>query len=153
MTTKNFINSTFAMLALFTSSAAIAQHQAMPGHTSMGHTPIHQQDHQPTQTLPPEERAKRQISWMDNNMKLTDDQHKRAYSILLNNAKKIDGAMDMPQGNDRRSEIRSINIQCDVAMKNVLNSEQYQKYQQFWQDVQENKDNRRAGGMNSNGME
>lgn len=127
MAIKNLLKSTLVLSLLFASTIAFCQQQM--------------------QQRPPEERAQRQTQWMQKNLALTDDQHKKVYRIILNSARKVDNARSMPAGPDRRSNMQHINTERDASLKAVLTGEQYQKYEQHVLQMREKMQQIRSGDM------
>ena len=128
MTMKNLIKSMLMLSLLIVSPVAFGQ--------------------QPMQQRPPEERAQRQTQWLQQNVALTDDQNKKVYDIILQSAKQADAARN--SGGDVKSQMKDINTSRDAAIKGVLTDDQYQKYQQHVQEMQQQR--KSGGGMQGGGQ-
>ena len=129
MSVKNFIKSMLMLSLLTISSVSFAQQNMQ--------TPVQRT---------PEERAQRQTQWMQQNLKLTDDQYKKVYDIVLKSAKQVDAARNA--GGDMRPQMKSINESRDAAMKGVLTGDQYQQYEQHKEQMQQQRRNMPQGGGN-----
>ncbi len=147
---KNLLKSTLVLSLLIASTAAFAQRvevKELPGHNaSTQHQAV--MSHESTQDLTPQERARRQTNWMHKNLSITDEQKKKVYDIMLLHFQKVENVKNMSGRNNRRSEMQGINAQRDVALKDVLSDEQYQKYQAHLEEIQQLANDRKAGGMN-----
>jgi Spy/CpxP family protein refolding chaperone len=125
MSVKNFIKGTLMLSLLIASSVAFAQQDQMPKRT-------------------PEERAQRQTQWMQKNLNLTDEQNKKVYDIILSSAKQVDNARNSG-GGDMRSQMQDINAKKNDALKGVLTGDQFQKYQQHAQEMQQRRTGAHGG--------
>jgi protein CpxP len=98
----------------------------------------------------PEERAQRQMTWMQKNLTLTEDQDKKVYGILLHYANEADKTMNTPAGPEKKAEKMDIQKAKDADLKGVLTGDQYQKYQAHVQEMKA-KMQQRGGGMPEGG--
>lgn len=114
----------------------------------LGSAPIFAQGQQPQRT--PEERAQRQMTWMQKNLALTGDQDKKVYDILLHYAREAGKLIDAPAGAERRQERIGVQKSKDAELQGVLTGDQYQKYQAHAQEMKAKMQQRR-GGMQEGG--
>ncbi len=78
----------------------------------------------------PEEVAQKRADKLKTELTLTDDQRAKAYTILLDNATKVQ-AIKAKYPNDKkaaRTEIKPVKAACDTSIKAILTPEQIIKY-------------------------
>jgi len=123
MTAKNMVKCAFLFVMLMASSLTYAQQQ-MP--------------------RTPEERAQKQLNWMQKNLGLTDDQGKKAYAILLSAAIQADKVKGEQPGQDKRMDRDDVMKTRDSNMQQVLTGDQYQRYLAHEQELRDKMQQRRA---------
>ena len=100
---------------------------------------------QPMPPRTPEERADHQTKWMDKNLRLTQEQSKKVYDIMLYYAQQNDNAKGMRPGAEKKAEKQGIQRDKDTDLRSVLSGEQYDKYQQHVGEMKEKAKERKAG--------
>jgi periplasmic protein CpxP/Spy len=118
MSIRNFVKSMLAFSLLVMSVSGFAQQQQQMPRT-------------------PEERAQRQMVWMQQNLSLNDDQNKKVNDILLRYAKQADQTMNAPAGPEKRSARMEMQKNKDAELKGVLTGDQFQKYQAREQEMKD----------------
>ncbi len=86
----------------------------------------------PKHNLPPaEERAHRLTERMKEKLNLSEDQVPKVEEINLRTAKQTDTAVQASTREDRQAKMRAAQEQRDKDLKDVLNQDQWKKYQQI----------------------
>ncbi len=98
---------------------------------------------QQMQDRSPEQRAQRQMKWMQANLALTSDQNDKAYNILLKYASEADNAKTGGQ----RGARKEIQADKDAELKGILTGNQYQLYAAHMEQMKEKMQQRRDGGQ------
>jgi len=114
MQIKNLIKGLFVVGILLSASPVFAQEQMQQ---------------QQMQRKTPEEKAGRQLKWMQTNLMLSEDQSRSAYNILLATAQDEDSAdAGIPPGREKAHEKKAIKRDAVAEMKQVLSPDQFQRY-------------------------
>lgn len=91
----------------------------------------------PKHTMPPaEERAHRLTERMKEKLNLSEDQVPKVEEINLRTAKSTDTAVQASTREDRQAKIKAAQEQRDKDLKDVLNPDQWKKYQQIKGELQ-----------------
>jgi Spy/CpxP family protein refolding chaperone len=119
MTAKNIIRGMLLCSAVFIGNISSAQGQA---------------------SKTPEEKAQNQLSWMQKNLNLTEEQNKKVQDILQNRAKEVEKNSTNPVGTSKREEKRRIKKETDAELKAALTPDQYNKWQEHKQEMKQGKE-------------
>ena len=122
MTTKQLVKSAFVFAVMLASSVSYAQQRPQ---------------------LSPEERANRQLRWMQKNLALTDDQMPKVRAILVNAAIQADRVKSEPGGPGKKADRMDEKQAKELNMQSVLTGEQYQKYVAHEQQMKERQQQRK----------
>ena len=92
----------------------------------------------------PEERAQKQTQWMQQNLRLTEDQNRKVYDIILYYARENDKTNAEAPGREKKMDKRGIRNDREAELRGVLNPEQFAKYQQHMQEMKARQQERRG---------
>ncbi len=76
----------------------------------------------------PEERAQNQVRWMDKNLNLSEEQHRKMYDIVLKYTRENEQVAGEPKGRGKKMDKMAVMQDRDKEIRSVLTVDQYDKY-------------------------
>lgn len=95
----------------------------------------------------PQERVEKQMSWMQQNLGLTEDQGRKVKEILLRHAQDADRMHSEPKGREKNMDRREMQANFHKDMAEVLTADQLKKYEAHVEEMKARMRERRNAQM------
>ena len=85
----------------------------------------------------PQERAQKQVQWMQKNLGLSEAQNVKAYEVILHFANRVDEIKTNEYGKEKRMDVRDLQQEKEAGLKSVLTADQFDRYMAHEQEMKE----------------